>query len=346
MEATVGVNHRRFNSVNACSSDFSKYACDISYVSHASKPARQLVDDFCRTQSPLLGRLLDDVLDALSAVYSSGSYLTTGSQLLKLLQTSCVNSRVSLDTPSMDMVLDFVSSKLNNALFRHQTLYWAADLGVNLRLYGNGWENHPTLSKFARGPAANADVLPLIYRASKINLQVIPTGAAHQRTYEALCAGGFVLPRQSTGDVSEPIVQQILLRCRQLNITDRQGLSNSFDKTLRDLCEQIVSLGSPHPLDHFHDYVDHMVSAESTGWARVASTLFDQYPEIYFNSQQQLKDRVEHFLTNDPHRQQIVESMRVRVIDTVTYDAITKRLLAMIEQDLSDSALTKPMEAA
>ena len=43
-------------------------------------------------------------------------------------------------------------------------------MGLDLRLYGRGWEKHPTLSRFA-GIADNKNQLSLIYRASRISMQ-------------------------------------------------------------------------------------------------------------------------------------------------------------------------------
>ena len=79
-------------------------------------------------------------------------------------------------------LLDFFLQRINNALFRHQALHWIADLGLNLRLYGKGWEKHPRFGRFARGPADNETQIGAIYRASRINLQVNQAPRAFPKT--------------------------------------------------------------------------------------------------------------------------------------------------------------------
>ena len=84
--------------------------------------------------------------------------------------------------------------RVNNLLFRHQSLRRSLlDMDIDLRLYGRGWENNPTFAKFARGVADHRGELPLIYQASRINLQVSPLGSLHQRVMEGLASGGFFL---------------------------------------------------------------------------------------------------------------------------------------------------------
>ena len=91
----------------------------------------------------------------------------------------------------MREILWLFKQQIYNAIFRHQALKWVADFGINLKLYGNNWEQHPTLGRFACGPADTQRDVPKICAASKVNLQITPFGAVHQRLLEGLVAGGF-----------------------------------------------------------------------------------------------------------------------------------------------------------
>ena len=64
-----------------------------------------------------------------------------------------------IDAPiPLRQLVGMLTHPLNDALYRQQGLTWAAEAareqGLHLGLYGNGWEKHPTLAEYARGPVA------------------------------------------------------------------------------------------------------------------------------------------------------------------------------------------------
>jgi hypothetical protein len=109
-----------------------------------------------------------------------------------------------------DHLVNFALVKLGNAMYRHQTLQWAADSGLPLRVYGSGWEHHPVLSKFAVGVVKHGPDLAEVYRRARINLQAVITCNVHQRVFEGIWAGGFFLLRDHPGDRAPLIVARML----------------------------------------------------------------------------------------------------------------------------------------
>ena len=86
--------------------------------------------------------------------------------------------------------------KLNNHLFRQQSLEWVTTIaqrrGWRLGLFGRGWEKHPRFAKFARGFVKPGADLEELVRSTRINLHLEPYACfTHPRLLSGLFAGGF-----------------------------------------------------------------------------------------------------------------------------------------------------------
>ena len=89
---------------------------------------------------------------------------------------------------------------LHHTLHARQALRWAADaaaeLGLGLSIYGEGWEDEPTLAEYARGPLSYGIERERLIRDVKVNLYVEPTGGVGMSRLDGLVAGGFCLARR------------------------------------------------------------------------------------------------------------------------------------------------------
>ncbi len=84
-------------------------------------------------------------------------------------------------------------------VMRHHTAAWAADMcerrGWRLKLYGEGWEQHPTLSKHAAGTLEHSSALRDAYQRSVVQLHASINQTTHQRVSECILSGGLPLCR-------------------------------------------------------------------------------------------------------------------------------------------------------
>ncbi len=75
------------------------------------------------------------------------------------------------DEARVTHLLHQVVRPLMDRMYRHQGLEWAAQIamrrGWRFNLYGNGWEKHPTLGRFARGSIEHGEELRAAYRAAR-----------------------------------------------------------------------------------------------------------------------------------------------------------------------------------
>lgn len=76
--------------------------------------------------------------------------------------------------------------------YRQRHLQAVADSGVDLALYGMGWETHPTLSKHARGLLEGVEALARGYLSAPVQLQIMFGKALHQRLADGAAAGACV----------------------------------------------------------------------------------------------------------------------------------------------------------
>jgi hypothetical protein len=338
LPAQVGVNDLRFAPRELSQTDRDSYGCDISFVSHASAPATVLVTEQLSRADSTGRKLLIDIFEQMRAVYDAGKAITHASLIGKMIQNSLHKQRFAADAPTRRSLYDFFSQRVNNALFRHQSLVWAAELDLNLHLWGRGWESHPRLGKYAKGIACNQSQLMKIYQASKINLQLTPTGAVHQRLLDGLAAGGFFLMRFCPGDLADRIHRKLWNWCSANDIhTHADFVAHMDSQTAQWLAEyeQLMGVGL---LEIAQDVVGHLKLSADADFTRSAGTIWREYDRVNFDSLQKLQDLAQTYLSDDSLRSEVAASMREVVLHHFTYRVTTNRLLNLIADDLEFKA--------
>jgi hypothetical protein len=335
LSCPVGINEKRFEQFQLTRSDLERFGCDVSYVSHASRPADQIVREFAaRSGSPQIARLCDHFYQRLEGWYAAGGIALSEVTMRQMLDRCMADVRVQLAESDVPGFVTFFNQSVNNAIFRHQTLNWLAGLGINLHIWGKGWEAHPTLSCFARGIADNQSDLAKIYRASKINIQVTPHGSVHQRLLDGLAAGGFFLLRWHPGDAVGRIYRELLAWCRENSVNSDDELHAKADGHVREIFARINYLEGSTPQTRVFSVFDVMNGHADSDFMTSADSIWDAYEQVAFNDGVELADKVKRFLGDDAARQQIAASMREAVIGRGSYGAINRRLLAMIQNDI------------
>jgi hypothetical protein len=275
----------------------------------------------------------------LKARYDAGESVTVAAELEAIIDESLHELSIRVVNPGR--LMDIFTTKINNALFRHQTLEWLAELhesdGVRIHLYGRGWEKHPTLGCFARGVADNESALSAIYQASKINLQVTPWGAAHQRVFDGTAAGGFFLFRGTEVERCDRIYRELWQWCDANDIRNDAALKRAAqqDAMVNAWIDQITRLNGKSPFSHGYDFVTELAVTAKSGFTRSAATLWDEYDEVVFDTRQQLHERVRRFLKNDAARAVVARSMRDRTLENMTYRSIARQTIDFIARDIA-----------
>ncbi len=298
MPAVVGCDERRFVRERLSSEDLAKYKCDVSFVSHASATAETLLKaeiERCAAAGPLLSR----VFEQLRAVYQAGKFITEPTDIRQMIDQALVDTKLSVPGSEIPKLMDIFSQRINNALFRHQTLKWVADSGADLRLYGRGWENHPTLARYARGVADNNSQLSAIYRASLVSLHASPHGAVHQRLMEGLACGGFFMIRRCPGDLLERHFEMIWNWCVSNDISSDSQLRKCTDP---EITAELAHTAESLRLDPFTlkpSLLETLQSSAQCGYIRSAAMVWGgDYDAVSFESAGEFAQKLQRFLAD------------------------------------------------
>jgi hypothetical protein len=178
----------------------------------------------------------------------------------------------------------------------------------------------------------------MIYQASTINLHASPFGSAHQRVFEGLAAGGFFLLRGVAGDATERLFQQAWDWCQRRGVRSAGELNAQTDETLAAILSAVQSATGSDPRADMPFFFATLKEAALGGFCPTASTLWNEFDQVAFWNKEQLGRQVQHFLSNADDRRETAAAMRARSLETVTYRAISKRMLNFIADDLAGAA--------
>ncbi|MCA9291916.1 MAG: glycosyltransferase family 1 protein [Phycisphaerales bacterium] len=197
------MSSRVFHDAALTASEASRFDCDIMYAGHFSSPPELLMDEMIKVQGERLRPLLAGMLAEVRALHASGGHPSYADADAIVRRHERASNLALTDTERTGLVMYFVFRAFD-VWFRTQSLEWvgrwAKGTGRRFRLYGRGWERHPTLGPWAQGPIAHGDDLRRAYRGATLTLQTIASGLWHQRTFEALASGSTVLARYSPFD--------------------------------------------------------------------------------------------------------------------------------------------------
>ncbi len=343
----MGINDTRFALGEATPQELALYACDVSYVSHASTPAEVLLkQQINQVGSPEAARLFNDLYERMRAHYEGGGLILSEPMLRRIIDQSLISARCTLDAQNYPSVLHFLTAQINNALVRHQALNWLSDLGVDLHLYGRGWENHPRLRRYAKGIADNQSQLRAIYLSSKINIQVTPFGAVHQRLMDGLACGAFFLMRYNQGDAVGVLHQRLWNWCCANQIKSERQMRTDAPPEIISLMNQIDALLGYHLASADMKLFDILQVVADSDFMISASTVWPEYPKVSFANREQLAARLSTYMNAPEERRRISVSMRQRVIERASYRGISQRLLNFIATDLLAKASQNPKPMA
>ncbi|MEM1331308.1 MAG: hypothetical protein AAGG07_12180 [Planctomycetota bacterium] len=155
------------------------------------------------------------------SLYENGRCLENSSDVLNLTRRCAERIGVAgRDPGALTNLSELLATHVNNALYRQQALRWAADacssLGLELIIYGAGWEEHPEFARFAAGPIAYGPDLIERTRAAAFSLMLEPFfPTSHQRALDIWMWGGLPLLRGRARDRQQDVFQSWVDRLRR-----------------------------------------------------------------------------------------------------------------------------------
>ncbi len=320
--------------------EISKFTCDVSFVSHASQTA----ESFHQQERGLFSdaavvALLDTLYRLVPGSVERHGVLDRYAMSEVLAEACGVIGVTSLDPELEGRLRNWYIWRLVDRIFRHQALEWAGQWakrsGKSFRIYGNGWENHPTLAEFAAGPVENGRELLCLYRASKINLQLMPAGFIHQRAMDGLAGGGFFMSRLVPHDQHGRSFAALDKRMGELGIEDSEALLRHDDAQLK---EHLATILGPFLENGDHDAYDVVDWIRSTAELSHPDQAFDGFESIVFDSPEQFAVRADFFLAHEAARIEMAAGMRRVVVDQFSYRSTMREFLEALRDHLVLSA--------
>lgn len=343
LSARVPTCPEQFSGLDLTDEELARYTCDVSYVSHASQTPKQFHNqERAGYEDPRVVRLLDCMYEMVPDLLRTHRVME-GGVMCHVLAEGCRKVGISsIDADLEERLRSWYLWRLGDRLFRHEALEWVAAwarrTGRSFRIYGNGWDQHPTLRDFAAGPAQNGRELICIHRASRINLQLMPAGFIHQRSLDGLASGGFFLARLCPHDLRGKALRRLEERVRRLGIANVPDLLEHPDAELQELLRAAIGPWLRR-MDHERYNLLHLIQANAELLS--PDEAFEDFSSILFDSAEQFAGLAESFMSDEPRRQAVTDRMRRVVVENFSYQPTMSRFLREMASYLTSVATSK-----
>ena len=319
-------------------------AHDLLYVSHWSQSPESILIETTQRVGEIGGapmqRLFQACATELTQLYERDGAARLDLEMRAIVRRHAARERVDVPTSAEQFLVDVLFQRLNNALYRQQALTWAGQIaderGLSFGLYGSGWENHPTLSKYARGPVQYGPSLESLTRRSKILLQLEPYPCfSHQRMLDALLAGGFALIRSHPMNTLAVKVRTFLDLHLPASVISSGEARRRMPEDARDAFESL--LAESEMFGAMGDVVDVIRGWQRAGTLGDSAEALPHLDAIEFDDRTTLAARVDRFLNDRPARRAIADSQRVCVRERLTYASALRRATTRLYERLATS---------
>ncbi len=232
----IPVSTRLFHDRELRAETMAEYGCDISFVSHASIPIERFYASALPTYAGSYRPMLERLYERAATLDESSEHGQPVAAAFDLVRSVAAEVGLALEESQVQFVAINFVYRLFDWGRRQETLEWVGDwakrTGRVFKIYGRGWENHPTLSQFACGVIEHGEPLRRAYRASRLALQLIASGFRHQRSYELLAAGTLPLSRYCRADFASPRAVALYPRLERIVFRSREEFETLAEQFL------------------------------------------------------------------------------------------------------------------
>lgn len=331
----VPVSASKFSSEPAPADLLERFACDVAYVSHQSEPPEAMLERFCAAcrDTPLMERFLREIFPLLhDAVDAPGD--TPFWKRWEDAGSSLLHADERLFAVRMPAVWAEFCAPLIERILRMQTLEWAAEIcrrrGWGMRLFGRGWERHPTLHEFAAGPLEHGDAVRAAYQAARVHLHASTQTTSHQRVFECAMAGGLMLRRVAIGDLDvarQEIAREFVERAGPIDAPIIR-IREEDSGLLREHNERRTALGfDPAPSVEIRcELMRAVLQRPPAPIAQILDLDLDGAEATTFTSKQSLEAALDGAIADDAWRAAERDRIRRWVAERFTYAALAEEL--------------------
>lgn len=348
----VVASARKFTPAPVATSLRARFECEIAMASHHSETPEAMHRRMCREAGT--GRTSAVFESLYPEVQAAVRECATQPLLPRLHWATQRIIREQLgeaDDRTATLLVRQYAQPMADRMIRHETLAWAAEIaqrrGWRLRLFGRGWEAHPTLAAFAGGELAHGEELRASYQCAAVHLHVSANWPLHQRVMECVLSGGLPVCRVKMDDLG-------MMRNRALASTVAGHTPTGIDPESGDALYHVIDVPclamTARAWQHFGVSFPSFVR----GSRRNASLLTGAYgdaitiehllvdpTEVMFATPDQFERLVERMLEQPDRRLCMSRAIAGRVTRQATTDVLADRIASLIRSEMGSFAISR-----
>lgn len=357
--AAVVADEVKFHATAVDRGALEKYACDVALVSHHSETPEAMHQRLVASAkvAPAIASVMERVYGKLNEVVEQAARVAPVRAVERVILDSMREvTGGDGEEKSRILLLRTYAMPLADRMLRHQTLGWLDEMmvrrGWTMKLYGKGWENHPTLHKYAAGELDHGEALAGAYQGAKVHLHVSLHSLVHQRVLECYLSGGMCLVRWHRDALAglKTTAHLALSRCepdaRMLRKYDATGNGVEVEKehvgyliskheAARVLARQYAALGQPVDEEMLWIPSTRLANLAAMGprvntQTDIGGLLGEDFESGVFRNSGELEAKIHRVLTQgyeDPQgRLAQIQRVRDRVIQGYTFGALLERV--------------------
>ena len=358
LAAPVLPSERTFHDAPIDQARAERVACDVAAVTNHAETPDAMHDRLVAEQAASCARS-GEVLTRLRAVVDRAADIATRERCTRMLVDAAREALVGAGLPSSadapNRVVEHYARPLLDRTIRHRALGWTAELcerhAWRFHLYGRGWDQHPTLARYAMGPVRHGEDLRACYAAARCHLHIAASSLVHQRVMECALAGGLPLAHlleENSGDPIEALARDGVLATQAVS-ADETGATFDIASSPTLIAETFmrqraglpVRTGVRVPRSRIDDLV-----GPSRRCSPGPIDLFGDPGELGFASKGQLEEKLSRAIGDDAWRGAWSSIVRTRVRAHASQERLLTQLVRMIGASLGESARERSAQAA
>jgi hypothetical protein len=336
--------------------DFDAEIVWATHQSEAPSVMRRHLLDALKQESPgsvdRIAALLDDVERSILTISDERVYHMLEGQLDSALFPIGIPEAAR---EARSHILHTMVIPYAERIFRHQTAEWAAEIaqerGWRFRLYGKGWETHPTLSQYAAGPLEHGDEIRRIYNRSAVHLHASINQVLHQRVTECLLSGGLPLCRvthQSFFDSYKLLAEQATPlppaesayppehpKSPWFVSTEQCPLAADYARTMARFGFADASSFKDNRITWQKQRLDQYRVLMSDPAARTYASLFSSMYDQYFTTRESLGALLDEVIDTPEIRAARIREAQSAIPDIMTTEGFARSLITMVRDELA-----------
>lgn len=354
LNSPVVVSERKFHNAPADATLLREHECEVAYVSHQSEPPESFLARVLATSKPGTPpyRAVELAVPQLEAAIAKAMTARI-SNLVDDAALGALRAATGAD-PDPRVVAVFkhqFCAPYAERRFRHETLLWTAEIarkrGWRFKLYGNGWNRHPSLAEFAAGPLEHGEALRASYQAAAVHLHMSTYSVVHQRVMECAMSGGMPACRLQRREI-ESVCHRLLEDAIGEHAPGAISPNGYEYYWVRD-CPSLAKRAAFEKYFGIEPKLSYPVSAAHVRQVKSrsrplslfqADLLLGDLRERAFHDSSSLEKLLERSIESRSWRQEVSGSIAKRVREVMTYQAFSRRLLGMLGARLAGETVS------